>query len=599
VGETEETGRGGAFLVPTRDNKAVLRHIRTLLELGTVGDLTDTQLLERFTTRCGEAAELAFAALVERHGPMVQRVCGNLLRDPHDAQDAYQATFLILLQKSRSLWVRDSLGPWLHRVAHRVASRVRCSATRRRQQERRAAELRAALRPTQRDISSDLYLLHEEIDRLPERYRVPVVLCDLEGVTHQRAARQLGWPLGTVKSRLGRARELLRGRLGRRGLLLPASFLIGDRSSTAADGGFCATANETIRRISAHILMGENGVVAVPSTRVAILSKGVLRTMFLAKFKLASVVLIVAGAVVAGTAGVLAQPGPQTKGAEQPGTKGEFPGTTKGEFPGTTKGEFPGTTKGEFPGTTNGEFPGTTNGELPVVPGKSSDVDSESAPAYISRSRAMIITQLEAELAKAKQRFEHMQQVARSPDDPVLAHMRSTIDGLRELLAGVDTVLLKAVERHPTAFDFSRAAEPKADLKGVLDRQVSAETSALLQAAMAEQTARAASRADWAARMLQKGYISKSQADAERSNQETLQKAHRLIEQALRAQAPDIEHGKTDTESRRADDQLLQALQLLERLEGSTRAGRAPSKSADSESRPDQKESRPDQKIGR
>ena len=124
----------------TRPNGAELRRLRTLFNLGAIGELTDGQLLERFLTRGGEAAELAFAALVERHGPMVLRVCRHALRDHHDAHDAFQATFLILVQKARSLWVQDSLGPWLHRVAYRVASRARSSAARRREHEQRAVQ---------------------------------------------------------------------------------------------------------------------------------------------------------------------------------------------------------------------------------------------------------------------------------------------------------------------------------------------------------------------------------------------------------------------------------------------------------------------------
>ena len=118
---------------------AVLRQLRTLFNVGTVRELTDGQLLERFATDRGESAELAFAVLVERHGPMVLRVCRGVLNDPHDTQDAFQATFLVLVRKARALWVRDSLGPWLHQVAYRTASCARSTAARRRRHERRAA----------------------------------------------------------------------------------------------------------------------------------------------------------------------------------------------------------------------------------------------------------------------------------------------------------------------------------------------------------------------------------------------------------------------------------------------------------------------------
>src|SRR5262245_61716241 len=152
---------------------AVRRRLRTLFNLGAVGELTDGQLLERFATERGEAAELAFAALVERHGPMVLRVCRGVLGDAHEAQDAFQATFLVLVKRARRLWVRDSLGPWLHQVAYRTASSARASAARRSRLERRAA-MTAREAPPERDLELER-LLHEEIDRLPERYRVPVV----------------------------------------------------------------------------------------------------------------------------------------------------------------------------------------------------------------------------------------------------------------------------------------------------------------------------------------------------------------------------------------------------------------------------------------
>ena len=129
----------------TRKDGAVLRQLNTLFNIGAIRELTDGQLLERFSTGRGEAAELAFEALVERHGAMVLRVCRAQLVDPHATQDAFQATFLILVKKARALWVRDSLGPWLHQVAFRTASCARSDAARRRRHERRVAEMAASL----------------------------------------------------------------------------------------------------------------------------------------------------------------------------------------------------------------------------------------------------------------------------------------------------------------------------------------------------------------------------------------------------------------------------------------------------------------------
>jgi RNA polymerase sigma factor (sigma-70 family) len=171
-----------------------LRHIHTLFNVGTVGGLTDGQLLERFTTCTGEAAELAFAALVERHGPMVLRVCQSVLREPHDAQDAFQATFLILVRKAGSIRKRDSLASWLHGVAGRVAACSRAATARRHRHERRAAE--GALTVVDDKDRDDLAsVLHSELDRLPEKYRAPIVLCYLESLTHEQAAQKLNWPV--------------------------------------------------------------------------------------------------------------------------------------------------------------------------------------------------------------------------------------------------------------------------------------------------------------------------------------------------------------------------------------------------------------------
>ena len=201
----------------SRRDRDVLPNLRTLFLAGSGVGLTDLQLLECFATRDGEAAELAFAVLVERHGPMVLRTCRAVLRDEHDARDAFQATFLILARRGGSLWVRDSIGPWLHRVARRAAIRARRDAGRRRVIERNAV-LAANRSPSEAGDGEVAAIVHEEVDRLPDRYRVPVVLCDLDGRTHEEAARHLGCPVGTVKSRLVRGRERLRDRLTRRGL---------------------------------------------------------------------------------------------------------------------------------------------------------------------------------------------------------------------------------------------------------------------------------------------------------------------------------------------------------------------------------------------
>src|SRR3954452_7908458 len=157
----------------TQDRR-VMRQLGALLTAGTGGGLTDGQLLERFATLRGDAAEQAFAALVERHGPMVLRVCRGVLADPHDAEDDFQATFMVLVKKARGLWVEESLGPWLHQVAVRTASCARSAAARRARHERAAARAATAACPAP-DAGLGR-LLHEEIGRLPERFRAAVVL---------------------------------------------------------------------------------------------------------------------------------------------------------------------------------------------------------------------------------------------------------------------------------------------------------------------------------------------------------------------------------------------------------------------------------------
>ena len=207
-------------MIVRRRDGAIVRQLRTLYNIGTIGDLTDGQLLERFATDADEVAELAFSALVERHETLVWRVCLSIVRDEHEAEDAFQATFLVLVNKARSLWVRDSLGPWLHQVACRTASHLRTTGIRRRKHERLCAQNDGAREvglgtPLDVDLAA---AVHEELNQLPEKYRAPLVLCDLEGRTHQEVARFLGWPIGTVKSRQSKGRGLIRERLVRRGL---------------------------------------------------------------------------------------------------------------------------------------------------------------------------------------------------------------------------------------------------------------------------------------------------------------------------------------------------------------------------------------------
>jgi RNA polymerase sigma factor (sigma-70 family) len=287
-----------------RTDELVVRPIRALFNLGVVGELSDGQLLERFATAGGESAELAFAALVERHGPMVLRICRNGLRDPNDVEDAFQATFLVLVRRARALWVEDSLAPWLHRVARRIAVRARTGAARRRDRERRAAEARPATVPGGEHDDGLMALLHEEIDRLPERCRVPMVLCDLEGMTHEQAARRLSWPVGTVKSRLMSGRERLRARLVRRGVAPAVALTTATLAAPARSAFAVVPANlvEATARAARQIAAGAGATTAgvVPAS-VALLMKGARSAMFMTRIKVFFLTcgLIAGGAVVA------------------------------------------------------------------------------------------------------------------------------------------------------------------------------------------------------------------------------------------------------------------------------------------------------------
>lgn len=206
----------------------LVRDLQLLFTAGAASGASDGQLLARFCRRAGDPeAEAAFAVLLARHGPMVLGVCRRALRDPNDAADAFQAIFLVLVRQAGSVRVEGSLGRWLYGVSRRVAARARADAARRAARE---AEVpppcpTAADDPERREL---LEALDHEVARLAEPFRSVILLCDLGGLTHEAAAAQLGCPVGTVESRLTRARKRLRDRLARRGLapgaLAPASL---------------------------------------------------------------------------------------------------------------------------------------------------------------------------------------------------------------------------------------------------------------------------------------------------------------------------------------------------------------------------------------
>jgi RNA polymerase sigma factor (sigma-70 family) len=207
-------------------NRGLVKEIRTLFEFGAAAHCPDRHLLDRFLNGVQPDAEAAFALLVERHGPMVWYVCRQVLGDLHDGQDAFQATFLVLLRRAESIRKRDSLASWLFGVALKVARRARYAAIARRFHERSAGELAPNLIEATDEHSECRAALHEEIARLPARYREPIVLYHLEGLSTVAAAERLGCAQGTILSRLARGRERLRRRIHLRGLAFSPGLLM-------------------------------------------------------------------------------------------------------------------------------------------------------------------------------------------------------------------------------------------------------------------------------------------------------------------------------------------------------------------------------------
>ncbi len=279
------------------------------------GGMTDGQLLECYLTFSdtpahGDVAgvrQAAFEALVRRHGPMVLSVCRRVLNNWHDAEDAFQATFLVLVRKATSIRPREMVGNWLYGVAYRTALEAKASAAR-----RRVKETGSRTMPPPTAVTNDLWhdlrpLLDQELNRLPDKYRTPVVLCDLEGKPRKEAARQLGWPEGTLSGRLARARRMLAGRLARHKLMVSGGSLavaLAQHSASASVPAPLVTSTVQAATLGAAGQAVANGLV---SAQVAALTQGVLKTMLISKLKTATAVLIVVAAVGSGFGGLAYQ----------------------------------------------------------------------------------------------------------------------------------------------------------------------------------------------------------------------------------------------------------------------------------------------------
>jgi RNA polymerase sigma factor (sigma-70 family) len=274
-----------------------LAGLHGVLEAGSLTGLTEAQLLRRYLA-FGD--QRAFEVLVSRHAPLVLGVCRRFIRDPHDVEDAFQATFLILVRKAASIREPSRLGPWLFGVAYRVATRSRASAASRKACETATSDLNPRQDTAARDLDDLRFVVDEELNALPEKYRAPIVLCYLEGRSHDEAASQLGWPIGTVRSRLSRARDRLRTRLSRRGYAPLAVLLEREAGplwpAPETPPALIQAMIETVNRTS----MGRSITAATVSRSVEFLSKGVLTMMWMSKIKTAAAFVLAATAIGSG-----------------------------------------------------------------------------------------------------------------------------------------------------------------------------------------------------------------------------------------------------------------------------------------------------------
>ncbi len=281
----------------TGKDNSLIYHLRRAALLHEAGEMTDGQLLERFLAMREEAA---FEVLLRRHGPMVQGVCRRILCNVQDVEDAFQATFLVLLRKGPSLLPRHTLGNWLYGVAYHTALKARAAGWKRRVKEKQAAMSRP--QPPAEEMEHDLLpLLDRELERLPDKYREAVVLCELEGKTREEAARQLGVPVGTLSGRLTTARRMLAQRLSRRGVTLSDAALATVLAPDVASACVPPALVSSTLKAAAALATGQ-ATVAVVSSEVAALMHGTLKSMLVAKLKLTTAVLLTV-ATLGGSAG--------------------------------------------------------------------------------------------------------------------------------------------------------------------------------------------------------------------------------------------------------------------------------------------------------
>jgi RNA polymerase sigma factor (sigma-70 family) len=423
---------------------AVFKGVRTLLDIGTTAGLSDGQLVERYLLRRDDAAEAAFRALVERHGPMVLRACRGVLHDTHAAEDAFQATFLILARKAASIRQRESVASWLFGVASRVAVRVDARQERRATHERQAGAM-AEVTACSSDGSPDpIPEVQEEVGRLPERYRAPIVLCYLEGLTQEEAASRLRRPASTVRVRLMRARSRLRDRLIRRGL---APAALAGLSAGRAEAAIAAPLVEDTIKAATRIAAGRAAGASAP---VAALVERVIRAMFLAKLKTAAA--LIAALMLASVLMISTLAGPAASGQDPAAVKQPAAGHTTG-----TEGQGPEVTVATVgrsrwerittqPGTVEAfDSVDVSSGISGYLKGLQVDIGSRVQKGEIlaeiyAPELAVAVEKARAEVERARARVAKAQaavQVSRAALDVEHARVQAAADALEEAEAKV------------------------------------------------------------------------------------------------------------------------------------------------------------------
>jgi RNA polymerase sigma factor (sigma-70 family) len=300
------------------------QYLNDLAEATKTRDASDQELVEAFSSSHNEAA---FKALLGRHGAMVLSVCRRVLRNEQDAEDAFQATFLVLARKARSLRTRTLVGNWLYGVAYRTALKARSCRARAQARESDAPAPRTPSAPlTELTVQEAQRIVDQELEKLPEKFRAPLVLCCLEGLARDEAARQLGWPTALVKSRLEQARELLHSRLLRRGLTLPGGLVSIGLLETAARAAVPLHLVTSTGRAALAVATG-GSTTGLATVGAIGLFEGMVRTMFWGKIKTVAAGMLILALLGVGTAGaVLAtKPRPVSEAAVSGGNSAKPP----------------------------------------------------------------------------------------------------------------------------------------------------------------------------------------------------------------------------------------------------------------------------------